>query len=341
MAARPKVWYWPTRAHTDLVFAPEVFSRMLDEFDVTITHEDRPPAPEEIMAAIGPFDAVVTGWGTPPFAAEALEHATNLKIVAHSAGSPKAVFPQELVDQYVVPRGITVFSAAGAIAFNVAESAVGMLIMTCRRWPDFITSIREAGVWRPEDVPGNGQYLQGSNVGIVAASRVGREVLRILEPWDVTMLVYDPYLSGEQAQALGAEKVELNELFERSDHVSVHAPSTTETAGMIGADQLRRLRDGAAIVNTSRGAVIDQDALYKEARGGRIMVCLDVTDPEPIPPDSPLRRLRNVYITPHVSGAGTYGYHKIGEMTLQALEDFYAGRPVRGAVDLSRYDSLA
>jgi phosphoglycerate dehydrogenase-like enzyme len=216
-----------------------------------------------------------------------------------------------------------------------------MLIMTSRRWPDFIESIRETGVWRPEGVPITARYLQGSTVGIVAASKVGREVIRLLQPWDVTILVYDPYLSAEQAEALGAEKVELNDLFARSDHVSVHAPTTGETAHMIGAEQLRLLRDGAALVNTSRGIVIDQNALYQEARTGRIMVCLDVTDPEPIEQDNPLRTLRNVYFTPHVSGAGAYGYFKIGELTLRALEDFFAGRPVRGAVDLSRYDTLA
>jgi phosphoglycerate dehydrogenase-like enzyme len=110
---------------------------------------------------------------------------------------------------------------------------------------------------------------------------------------------------------------------------------------MIGAEQLRRLRPGAALVNTARGAVIDHAALYEVAKQGQILVALDVTEPEPLPPDSPLRQLPNVYILPHIAGAGHYGYFKIGEMTLQALRDFFAGRPVYGAVDFSRYAQLA
>jgi len=111
---------------------------------------------------------------------------------------------------------------------------------------------------------------------------------------------------------------------------------------MIGRQQLRRLRDGAVFVNTSRGAVVDHDALYQEAATGRIQVQLDVTDPEPLPPEHPLRKLPNVVITPHTSGAGNYGYLTIGDMTVQALEDFFAaGKPVSGQVRLDDWARLA
>ncbi|MBC7288761.1 MAG: hydroxyacid dehydrogenase, partial [Armatimonadetes bacterium] len=235
------------------------------------------------------------------------------------AGTVKVLFSQELVDQYLIPRGIVVFSANEAIGYNVAEATVGLLIMASRRWPDFIINFRETGKWRPEGIPINGQYLRGCTLGIVSASTVGREVIRLLQGWNVKFLVYDPYLTDEEADRLGVEKVGLNELFERVDHVTIHAPQIPETYHMIGADQLRRLKDGAALVNTARGSVIDHDALYNEAKTGRILVALDVTEPEPLPPDSPLRSLPNVYIIPHVAGAGYYGYFKIGEMTLQAL----------------------
>ncbi|MGD9519668.1 MAG: hydroxyacid dehydrogenase, partial [Armatimonadota bacterium] len=246
-----------------------------------------------------------------------------------------------LVQDYIVPRGITVFSANGAIALNVAEATIGLLIMASRRWPDMIFNFRETGRWRPDGVPMNGQYLRGCTLGVVSASKVGREVLRLLQPWDLRFIVYDPYLSDEDAQQLGVEKVGLNELFTRADHVTIHAPSIPETDKMIGAEQLKRMKDGAALINTARGSVIDHDALYEEAKKGRIVVALDVTTPEPLPPDSPLRSLPNVYITPHVAGAGYYGYLKIGETTLQALRDYFAGRPVQGAVDFSHWSQLA
>ncbi len=341
MADKPKVWYLPVPSHTERVFRAEHFEAMLDEFDVTVNDLDRNLSTEELAAGIAPYDAVVSGWGTPSFSAEALAAAQRLRIVAHSAGSVKHLFPEDLVSEHLLPRGIVVFSANEAIALNVAETTVGLLIMASRRWPDLIYNFRETGRWRAEGVPTNGQYLRGSKLGLVSASKVGREVISLLQGWDVSFLVYDPYLSDEAAAALGVTKVGLNELFEQADHVTVHAPSIPETDGMIGAEQLRLMRDGAALVNTARGSVIDHDALYEEAKTGRIMVALDVTTPEPLPPDSPLRSLPNVYVTPHVAGAGCYGYQKIGETTLQALRDCFAGRPVRGAVDFSHWAQLA
>ena len=341
MSDKPKVWYWPPRSHTERVFRPEHFQALLEEFDVTVNELDRNLTTEEIEEGIEEYDAIITGWGSPSFSATALEKAERLKIVAHSAGSVKFLFPDDLVQRYLLPRGIVVFSARHAIALNVAESTVGLLIMTARRWPDFIINFRETGRWRPEGVPTNGQFLRGCKLGIISASAVGREVIRLLQGWDIHFLVYDPYLSEEEAEKLGVEKVELNELFERADHVTIHAPTTPETEKMIGAEQLKRLRDGAALINTARGWVLDHDALYEEAKTGRILVALDVTTPEPLPPDSPLRSLPNVYITPHVAGAGYYGYFKIGEGTLRALRDFFAGRPVKGAVDLSRWEQMA
>ena len=119
--------------------------------------------------------------------------------------------------------------------------------------------------------------------------------------------------------------------------MTVHAPKLPATDNLIGRDQLRRLKDGAALVNTSRGSVIDEAALIEEAQTGRIFVALDVTEPEPPAPDSPLQHLPNVIVLPHVSGAGNYGYFKIGETTLKALEDCFAGRPVEGAVNLANW----
>ena len=178
-------------------------------------------------------------------------------------------------------------------------------------------------------------------IGIVSASTVGREVIRLLKPFDCKILVYDPYLADEEAEKMGVEKVSLEDLFRRSDFISIHAPLTEETIHMIGRKHFRLMRDGAVLINTSRGKVLDQDALLEECKTGRILVALDVTDPEPLPRDSPLRNLENVLLTPHIAGHSYYGAKKIGEMTLQALEDFFAGREVKNRVDFSRYDILA
>lgn len=337
---KPKILYIPTVSHTDSVFKKETFQRMLERFDVKINGTNTNYTTRQLAEEIRGFDGLVTGWGTPNLDESVFENADKLKIIAHSAGSVKG-FLRGVVEKYIIPRNICVFSANEAIAFNVAEATIGMLIMTCRRFMDHALVIREKGVWKDPNVPSHAKYLTGSTVGIVSASKVGRIVIALLKPFKVEILVYDPYLSDWEAGSLDVKKVSLDELFACSDFVSLHAPSIPETNKMVGEKQLKAMRDGAVLVNTSRGSVIDHDALLAELQTGRIMATLDVTTPEPLPPESPFRKLSNVIIIPHVSGAGFYGYYMIGTTALQALEDFFADKPVQGAVDFSRYKILA
>jgi phosphoglycerate dehydrogenase-like enzyme len=339
--SKPRVWYIQTESHTQRVFDPPDYQAMLDEFDVTVNTTGKTFTADEVAAGIAGYDAVVTGWGAPTLTDAIFAAADKLKLVAHSAGSIKALVSREMIDKYMIPRDMVLFSANVAIAYNVAESAVGMLLMTMRRWPSLNEYFHRTGKWKDPDVRWNGRFLKGSTVGVVAASSVGREVIRLLQPWPLKVIVYDPFLSDEAAAALGVEKVELNELFSRADHVTLHLPSIASTDKMIGKEQLDLMKPGATLVNTSRGSVLDHDALIEKCKKDEIYVCLDVTTPEPLPRFSEFRMLDNVYITPHVSGAGFYGYFKIGAQTLQALRDCFAGNPVAGAVDYSRYELLA
>lgn len=337
----PAIWYLPTPAHTQRVFAPATYQRLLDNFALTTNPGPEGYTTQQVEERIGEFEGLVTGWGTPPLSAEALRRATRLRLIAHSAGSVKHLFTQEQIDGQLIPRGICLFSGNAAIALNVAEHTVGALIAMCRHWFAHSRNIREKGIWHDPSLPRSGQYLRGATIGLISASTVGREVIRLLQPFDVKILVYDPFLSDWDAGRLGVQRVELDEAFRRADMVTVHAPKLPETYHLIGARQLRLLRDGAVFINTSRGSVLDHEALLAEARTGRILVQLDVTDPEPLPADHPLRALSNVVITPHTSGAGQYGYHRIGEFTLAALEAFFQHRPVPGQVDLKIWAQLA
>lgn len=331
----------PTSKHIEYVFSKENLERLRTRFDVVFNQLERDYTSEEVAQKIKRFEALITGWGSPPLSASVFENADRLKIIAHSAGSVKYMLSKEVVQRYVMPRNICICNAAKAIAYNVAETTLGLLILTSHRLVDHIISIRGKPVWHDPSIPRGVQSLNGSRIGIVGASTVGREVIRLLGPFDVKILVYDPYLSEREAKRLNVEKTDLEDLFRRSDFVSVHAPMTEETYHMITERHLKLLRDGAVLVNTSRGKVIDQEALTKECETGRILVALDVTDPEPLPADSPLRKMENVLITPHVSGLGSYGARKIGEMTLQALGDFFSGKKVENAIDFEKYDILA
>ena len=339
---KKKILCIPTSRHLDYVFSHETLERLKNLFDVTFNDLDRDYTSEEVAYRIKGFDGLITGWGSSPLTEEVFENADRLKIIVHSAGSVKAsLLSKRVVEKYIIPRGICVCNAPKAIAYNVAETTLGLMIMVAHRLFDHALNVRERLGWRDPCIPRDFKTINGSTVGIVGASTVGREVIRLLKPFDCRVLVYDPYLSEEEAERLGVEKTSLERLFEESDFVSVHAPLTEETVHMIGRRHFRLLRDGAVFINTSRGKIIDQDALIEECRKERFLVALDVTDPEPLPKDSPLRRFRNVIVTPHVAGNGYYGAKKIGEMTLQALEDFFAGREVKNRVDFTRYEILA
>ena len=337
-----KVLCIPTKRHLDYVFSKETLERLKGEFDVTFNEAGRDYTSEEVAERIKGFDALITGWGSPPLTDEVFENADRLRIIVHSAGSIRPILSKDVVERYVIPRGICVCNAPKAIAYNVAETTIGLMITVSHRLIEHIIGIREGVRWRNPEVPREVLSMNGSTIGIVGVSKVGREVIRLLSPFYVKeILVYDPYLPDEEAEKLGVKKVSLEELFSRSDIVSIHAPLTEETYHMINERHLKLLRDGAVLINTSRGKIIDHDALLRECETGRILVALDVTDPEPLPIDSPFRRLKNVVITPHVAGQGLYGIKKIGEMTLKALEDFFAGREVENRVNLERYDILA
>ena len=295
----------------------------------------------EVTERLPDSDAIITDWETVPFSRSLLDSAPHLKIVTHAAGSVKLIFDQSIVQEVLVPRGITVFSANDAIAINVAESTIGLMIMASHRWSENIAAFTKSKKRDYSHPPYNGQYLTGATVGLVSASSVARHVIRLLEPFNCRVRVYDPYLTPAQSHDLGVESVGLDELFASCDIVSIHAPSLPSTKNMIGERQLKKLRDGATLVNTARGSVIDHDALLNECREGRIIAALDVTTPEPLPPESEFWSLPNVILTPHISGSGYAGYFKVGDMVHQALHNYFAGHSVPGAVALDRWEVLA
>lgn len=331
------------KSQREMKVLPETWTELTRRFEVTANETERNWTSEELARCVGDYDAVLTGWGSPPFTEQVWERAGKLKLIVHMAGSVKFLFPNDVVQRFCIPRNITVVSCAHAIAINVAEMTIALMVMAARRLYEHIQAFRERGVWRDKNLPTNFLTINGSTVGIIGASRVGREVIRLLKAYrDVRILVHDPYMTPEQANELGATLTDLETLFAESDFISLHAPLTKQTVRMIGERHFTLMKDGAIFINTARGKIVDTDALVKALRTRQIFAVLDVTDPEPLPTDHPLRFLPNCYITPHIAGAGVYGYFQIGEMTLKALVDFFErGLRPEGAIDWSAYDALA
>lgn len=293
---------------------------------VRLTTGQRNVAPQQIVDLLPGANAVLTSWGAPRFDAELLRHADRLQIIGHAAGSIKGFILPEVFD-----RGIAVTHAAITIADAVGEWALTVTLMALRRAYDY-NKVMHEGAWAKRDI-GFGHELYRKRVGVVAASMTGRAFIRLLEPFDVEILVYDPYLSAERTQELGVRRAEtLDELFTTCDVVSNHAPTTAETTKMIGAAQLALLRDGALFVNTARAAAIDYDALTRELQSGRIRAAIDVFPKEPLAQESPLRGLPNVLLSPHVAGGTVESRLRLGETIADEFARFFAGEPLRYGV---------
>ncbi|MCT9935440.1 hydroxyacid dehydrogenase, partial [Planotetraspora sp. A-T 1434] len=194
---------------------------------------------------------LLTGWGCPVIDETALAHAPRLVAVVHAAGTVKTH-----VTPAVFERGILVSSAAEANAIPVAEYTLAVILLANKAVPALTREYhaRRSAMNLIEDFPGIGNY--GKTVGLIGASRIGKRVAELLRPFDVQVLISDPYLDEAGAAALGARKAGLEELFGASDVVSLHAPATEETRGMVTASLLAAMRPGATFVNTARGSLV-------------------------------------------------------------------------------------
>ncbi|WP_244188605.1 hydroxyacid dehydrogenase [Streptomyces yokosukanensis] len=258
-------------------------------------------------------EVLFTHWGAPPLTEEALHRMPRLRAVVHAAGSVK-----HHVTEAVWDRGIAVSSAAAANAVPVAEFTLAAVLFAGKRVLDIARDYARART-APGLLPyysGHGNYRR--TIGVVGASRVGRRVIELLRPFDLHVLLYDPYVDPVEARALGAEPTDLDELAARSDVVTIHAPQLPETRHMFDARRLALLKDGATLVNTARGSLVDTAALTEHLLTGRLHAVLDVTDPDVPPAESPLYTLPNVLLTPHI--AGSLG-NELGRMTDWAVDE--------------------
>jgi phosphoglycerate dehydrogenase-like enzyme len=269
----------------------------------------------------------ITGWGTPRFDATLLEHAPRLRLIAHSAGSVKGVVTPAVYD-----RAIRVTTAAAANAVPVAEFTVAMIVAMLKQVPWVIGPYTRGEGKGAARQLGPIRELRDLSIGLVAASRIGREVIRLLRAYPrLTIKVYDPYLSVDDARQLGVERASLEDVC-RCDVVSIHAPNVPETRHMINAGTLALLPDHAVLINTSRGALVDEAALVAEVRRRPLYVLLDVTDPEPPALDSPLRREPNILLTPHLAGAMSQARRDMGRIAIEETLRFLRDEPLKHEV---------
>ena len=334
---RPKLAFAMAAEKTRHVFDAEAVARLAQTCDIVRDTPLEELSSDDARSVLSEIDVLVTGWGCPMVTAEVVKAAPRLKLIAHAAGTVKFT-----LDPAVYAAGIRVTHAADANAVPVAEYTLAAIIFANKRVFELRDRYRADPGRRSSYALMNepiGNYHR--TIGLVGASRIGRKVANMLAGFDFTVLVCDPFIRPGDPVLAGAELVDLDSLMARSDVVSIHAPALPSTRAMIGAKQLRLMKDGAALINTARGALIDETALIAELETGRIHAVIDVTEPEIPERGSPFYTLPNVFLTPHVAGAVGTERLRLGEMAIEEIERFVAGAPMEFEIEPALLERLA
>ncbi len=278
-------------------------------------------ADEDVVKEVRGSDAILVRIGRVDKAV--MDVCPNLKIVSvHGVG-----FDRVDVEE-ASRRGVLVTYTPGANAQAVAELTIGLMIAILRKLHLVIDKMLD-GRWDEAMAYGVGNEVYGKVVGLVGIGNIGGRVARIVRAMEVAdVLAYDPYVSEARAKELGVKLVDLDTLLKQSDIISVHAPLTKETYHIIGEEKLKLMKPTAIIVNTARGGLIDNEALYKALRDGWIAgAALDVTDPEPLPKEHPLYKLPNVVITPHIGGSTYESWRRVSLTAAEEIVRRFKGLP--------------
>ncbi len=275
------------------------------------------PVPSEIlMGKVGRIDGLYCLL-TERIDAELLDAAPYLRVVSNMA-----VGFNNIDVEACTARGIPVGNTPGVLTETTADCAFALLMAAARRIVEGADYVR-AGKWKTwGPMLLMGQDLHGATLGIVGFGRIGQAMARRAQGFGMRVLYQDAYVT-EAGPELGATRVDLESLLAESDFISLHVPLTEETHHLIGREELKRCKPAAILVNTSRGEVVDPDALYEALRDGQIGgAALDVTEPEPLPADHRLLTLPNCIVVPHIASASVATRTK---MAVMAAENLLAG----------------
>jgi phosphoglycerate dehydrogenase-like enzyme len=282
-----------------------------------------------ITGDVAEAQVIMASWGCPVMDAGFLDSAPRLRLVLYAAGSVRAFVTDALWE-----RGIRVSSASALNAVSVAEYTLAVILFSLKHG------------WRLMHEPGGSRSRVpgtfGATVGLVSLGAVGRLVRKMLRPHQLEVVAYDPFLSADEARRLNVRSVDLAELFRISDVVSLHTPLLPETRDLVTGAHIESMCQGATLINTARGAIVREAELVAVLeRRPDLQAVLDVTDPEPPLPGSPLLHLPNVVRTPHIAGAIGPERRRLGRGMVEELRRYVRGKPLRWEVRREQIEHMA
>ena len=294
------------------------------EGGVSFGPNEDPGAIGQLMEKVGDVDGVVVSHGSPMISAEVMDGAPSLKIIGEMEGDR---FAYRIDVESAWERGIRTVDTTHGSSYPVAEWALGLVLISLRNAGASFRSILAGEASKPPHTDFGYVHgeLTGKRVGLIGCGHIGRRLVTLLRPFEVEIRVYDPYLASEMPDAIGVVKTSLENVLSKSDVIVCLAPHTPATEGMIGRRELEMIPSDSVFVNVSRGVVVDSEALIERLKRGDIVAGLDVFDPEPIPPDSEIIGLPNVFLSPHIAGVTLASRHRFFSLMVDELERFFGG----------------
>lgn len=267
--------------------------------------------PEQLPEVLPAYDGMVVRSRTK-VRQPLIDVCPNLKVIVRGG-----VGLDTIDAEYARSKGITVMNTPLASSASVAELAIGYMFALARSIFQASSSMKSEK-WEKKLF--EGLELGGKTLGLIGIGNIGKEVARRANALGMTVVAYDPYVNAAE----GVKLVELNELLQKADYISLHLPKTKESAGMLGADAFGRMKVGVRIVNCARGGIMDENALFEALNSGRVAgAALDVFAEEP-PPDWKLVKHPRVIASPHIGAATKEAQGRVGAEVAQKLIDFAA-----------------
>lgn len=300
-----------------------VCDRLLEEGGCEVVRMEK-PSDNALLEVVADFDAMVVR-SAVTVTAEMIDRMERMKVIGRAGAGV------DNIDTAAATRsGILVMNTPGGNTVSAAEHTIALLLALLRNIPEADASMKR-GAWDRKKF--TGAELYGKTVGVVGLGKIGREVLERLLPFEIEALGYDPVLGDDGIRSLGAEPVSFEDLVARADVITFHVPLNEKTRGMVGDDEIARMKEGVRLVNCARGGVVDEEALLAGLESGRVAgAALDVYTEEP-PTDERLASHPNVVATPHIAASTSEAQHRVAVAIAEGILGFRRGEEITGLVN--------
>ena len=320
-----------TRSQFEAVYSEEARETIRKLVDLDLQRLPVDATLEAVAESVRDARVILSTWSAIPYTDDLLAVCPDLELILYAAGSFK-----NLVTDALLLLSPNVCTAVHLNAVPTAEYSLMMILAALKDVGPFVHRVRSegpAGFAKAKYAFSGGYYR--TTVALLGLGMVSRHLVGLLRNFELEILMVDDYLTADETARLGVTPAGLDEALARADVVSIHHADVPRNWGIINRDTLALMKPGARIVNTSRGRMIDEDALVEALTAGRVSAYLDVTHPEPPPAGHPFYSLPNCVLTPHIAGSLGPEVHRMGDYCVRELEHWVAGEPFEHTVDIA------